>query len=123
MTSEATFWMPPRGTQGKVEPAGRWWDAVRVSRFLGEQVLKQLGEASGAVIEDVPRALLYWLIEPGSADDWPEMSQVTVWGTACYISVPPQSATNEPVRWRVPGEPGRYLTDVQALRHALETAR
>lgn len=115
-------WTPPGGTEVRLLPAGRWWDAVRVTRPLAEQALAVLGPDTGAVIEDDSGALLYWLIKPGAADEWPRLPQVEVLGRATYVGVPPVAVTSSRARWRVPLAHDCYLTDPALLRAALEAA-
>lgn len=116
-------WVPPHHNAVSLLPAGRWWDAVRVRRELADAVLTALGPRSGAVIEDSPGGLLYWLVEPGSATRWPELPGVRVRGRDGFIGVPAQhKVSGSGVSWRVPLAPGRYLTDPAALLAALTEA-
>ena len=115
-------WSPPCGTDIRLVPAGRWWDAVKVPRAVGDFALKLLALDTGAVIEDAFSAHLYWLVPVDSATGW-RLPYVTVLGAACYLAVPPGHRTEGlGVHWRVPCEPGHTLTDPAHLREALETA-
>jgi hypothetical protein len=120
--SSALAWSPPSGTDVELLPAGRWWDAVKVSRWLAEPALDRLGDDSGAVIEDGFGRTWYWLVAPGGADGW-RLQQVVPLGETCYLAVPPQHRTGGPgLRWRVPLAPGRYLTGPGLLHQALADA-
>lgn len=115
-------WGPPVGTDVRLLPAGHWWDAVKVPARPGEFALKLLAFDTGGVIEDTFGGHLYWLIAPGSAARW-RLPHVTVLTTACYVAVPPAHRTEGlGVRWLVPCEPGRVLTDADDLHEALEAA-
>ncbi|MGW3570373.1 hypothetical protein ACWDSL_42015 [Streptomyces sp. NPDC000941] len=118
-------WTPPSGRSAQLQSAGRAWDVVRVSRFIGRPALDSLGGATGAVIENPIDGVLYWLIEPGAAAAW-DMSllpSVQVWGATAYIEVPPVARTTGPgVHWRVPVRCGRYFTEPTALLAALKIA-
>jgi hypothetical protein len=119
------LWSPPSGRSAQLQPAGRAWDVVRVSRFIGRPALGALGGATGAVIENPFDGVLYWLIEPGAAAEW-DMSRlpsIEVWGATAYLEVPPVARTTGPgVHWRVPLRCGRYFTDPTALLAALKIA-
>ncbi|WP_186318939.1 hypothetical protein [Streptomyces sp. SAJ15] len=100
------------------QPAGLTWDAVRVSLDSADDVLKQLGDKSGAVIEDPREACLYWLVAPGAAEGWTLPHPVLQQGA--FVPVPPAPRTEGPaVHWRVPPGPGRGLTDALRLHTAL----
>ncbi|MGO4422700.1 hypothetical protein AB4Z54_29355, partial [Streptomyces sp. MCAF7] len=70
MGTEVLPWTPPSGRSAQLQPAGRSWDVVRVSRFIGRPALESLSGATGAVIENPIDGVLYWLIEPGAAAAW-----------------------------------------------------
>lgn len=103
--------------------AGQWWDAVRVPRRIGESVLATLGDTTGAVIEDPAGALLYWLVQPGTAAQWslPPYCGVRVQGETTHLAVPGPQRTAGP-HWRVPPTPSRCLTPADTLGAALDTA-
>ncbi|GAA2364877.1 hypothetical protein [Streptomyces cuspidosporus] len=124
MTTEAERWTPPSGRNAQLQAAGRWWDVVRVPRFIGKRALELLGDDAGAVIENPFDGVLYWLIVPGTAAEWDlsRLPSVEVWGATAYIEVPSADCRRGPgVRWRVPPR-DRYLTDPAALLAALLTA-
>ncbi|MGW5448681.1 hypothetical protein [Streptomyces asiaticus] len=125
MTTRALPWTPPNTTIVQLLPAGKWWDAVRAPRALGEHALRLLGDTTGAVIDDPRDRRLNWLIEPGAAHQW-DMSwlpTVDVRGETAYIDVPPADCTEGiGVHWRVPLRYDRYLTDPTVLHTALRMA-
>lgn len=106
-----------------MRPAGEWWDAVRVPRNLGEAVLRDLGEETGAVIEDPNGALLYWLVRPGAGAEWslPPVSGIQVQGSTTHVAVPGPQRTAGP-HWRVPPTRAQCLTDADSLHSALRAA-
>ncbi|MFD5696550.1 hypothetical protein [Streptomyces lasiicapitis] len=115
-------WVPPCGPTIELQPAGRWWDAVRVQGDVAEMALDLLSDRSGAVIEDYFGDISYWLVEPGAADDW-DLPGVEVRGDSCHVAVPPPLRTIGPgLHWRVPLAPSRYLTDAALLRDTLALA-
>ncbi|MFD8965954.1 DUF6415 family natural product biosynthesis protein [Streptomyces sp. NPDC059568] len=115
-------WAPPAGTAVVLVGAGRYWDAVRVRTDVGERVIRRLGGNSGAVIQDMYGAALYWLVAPGTADKWALPSeQVVPLGVATFVVVPPAhfTDTSRRIRWAVPLTATRYLTDAELLHGAL----
>ncbi|MGY0060883.1 hypothetical protein ACWY4P_30790 [Streptomyces sp. LZ34] len=124
MTTEAEPWTPPSGRDAQLQAAGKWWDVVRVPRFIGKQVLDLLDEPTGAVIENPFDGVLCWLIAPGAATAW-DMSRlpsIEVWGATAYIEVPSVDCRKGPgVHWRVPPR-DQHLTDPGALLATLQTA-
>lgn len=120
-------WTPPTGRSTELQPAGKSWDIVRVplSVGIGKRTLDLLGDTTGAVIENPIDRVLYWLIAPGAAAEWDMdlLPSVQVWGATAYIEVPPVGFETGPgVRWRVPLQHDRYLTDPATLFAALQTA-
>nr|WP_180218306.1 hypothetical protein [Streptomyces albus] len=113
----------PKGLDAVLLPAGEWWDAVRVPAYLGEGVLARIGALSGAVIRDPYGSRLYWLIEPGSANEWSfdEFTAVQVLGTANWVTVPPRNRLHPPgPHWAVPCSPAASLTPAACLHAALQ---
>ncbi|NGO14323.1 hypothetical protein G5C60_43715 [Streptomyces sp. HC44] len=103
-------------------PAGEWWDAVRVPLALGVRTLEELGNATGAVIEDSYGTTLYWLIPPGSATDW-NVPPAQILGSGCHLAVPPPHRTRAPgLHWRVVPTRTRHWTNPTTLHRALRTA-
>jgi hypothetical protein len=118
--ASSPVWLPPdeRGVLGV--PAGRWWDAVRVSSFDGVRAIGRLQARSGPVIEDQADGVLYWLVAPGSAERW-NLPGVDVLGAGRTLRIPPAEWTQgrgPAVRWLIPPH-GDCLTDPDRLRDAL----
>ena len=111
-------WLP-FGSGIEAVPAGVFWNAVVVSRTLGEALLPMLGEYTGAVIEDVPAGKLYWLIPPG-AGTWWGLPGVDVLGRDSWVGVPGPWAEFR-CRWRIAVDAAGPLTEPDALRDALVT--
>ncbi|MBL1101571.1 hypothetical protein JK363_33980 [Streptomyces sp. 205] len=115
-------WTPPNTEDVEPLPVGRWWDAVRVAPTVAGRALGALGEASGAVIQDI-YGTLYWLVAVGSVRDR-RLRHVRVLPAladeSTYLGVPPASWTEGPgPHWRVPLTHGPCLTDAEALWTAL----
>lgn len=119
-TAEPQAWTPPRGVAVELVPAGVWWDAVRVPRWIAEHALRTLGESGGAVIEDGYGAWLYWLIPVGMGKT-DGLAHAQLLGHATWVAVPPAHRTTGPdVTWRF--LPDVLLTDPARLRAALRQA-
>lgn len=121
-TESGMNWQPPRGPASVRQATGEAWDAVRAPSFLGDRAMAVLGNRQGAVIREPYRRMLYWLVPAGatSLSTWEPIDQIEVFGTACWVEVPPLGHTSGigPYWLREP-EPGRLLTDPQMLRAAL----
>lgn len=121
-TESGTSWQPPRGPASVRQAAGEAWDAVRAPAYLGDRAMGALGDEQGAVIRESFRRLLYWLVPAGSTAPgvWEPIERVDVFGTACWVEVPPAGRTCGfgPYWLREPG-PGRVLTDPLLLHVAL----
>lgn len=114
-------WAPPTGTDAKVCAAGVHWDAVRLPAYLGDRVLALLDEDSGGVIRDPYGHYLYWLVRPGTADDWMRAAEpVRVLGAGSWVVVPPAGCVRSTgPHWARVAEYGRLLTDVRRLSAAI----
>jgi hypothetical protein len=101
-------------------PAGDCWDAVRAPAYLGQRALALLGNRQGAVIRDPWGHQLYWFLPAGAGASWEPIEIVDVFGTACWIEVPPAGRTSGlgPYWLREPA-PGRLTTDPARLHAAL----
>jgi len=114
--------MQPSTLQVRLVAAGEWWDAVRVPLALGSGALRDLGDATGAVIDDGYGGLLYWLIRPGTAAGW-NLPQVNVLGSGSHVAVPPiHRLTGPGLHWRVPPSRDREWTSTPLLHSALSAA-
>ncbi|WFB09513.1 hypothetical protein LRS74_22525 [Streptomyces sp. LX-29] len=113
-------WRPPNGPDIEPQPAGIWWDAVKVPTAIAQRTLTLLGGDSGAVIEDSYGAVWYWLVAPGAAGDW---TVQRVLGKGAYVAVPPQDRRYGPgPHWRVAPTHDGYLTEPGRLHAALLAA-
>lgn len=73
--------------------AGDRWDAVRVSRVVGEQVVTNLGPACASVVSDGLR--MWFFVEPG--EGWElAMPGVAVLGRGDHVLVPADRVTSLP---------------------------
>ncbi|MFJ8861531.1 hypothetical protein ACIRD8_24240 [Streptomyces sp. NPDC102451] len=106
----------------RIAGAGGDWDAVRVPRSVGLDVLAILCSRSGAVLEDPLAAALSWFIPPSAAGDW-DVPGTRILGEGAHLVIPPPRRTRGPgPHWRsCPGEDA-WVTDPAALRAALEDA-
>ncbi|WP_019354737.1 hypothetical protein [Streptomyces sp. AA1529] len=109
-------WLPIGSTIEAV-PAGVFWNAVVVPGTLGRQLLDELGEFTGAVIEDVSAEKLYWLIPPRAGTEW-NLPGIEVLSTDSWVGVPGPDATLR-CRWHVSVDDVGALTEPDALRAAL----
>ncbi|MBB5933323.1 hypothetical protein [Streptomyces zagrosensis] len=90
---------------------------------LGNRVLAQLGDTSGAVIQEDIEPHLTWLIEPNApavqhlrADD-----RCTLAGDDGSFLFVPGMTRDHLVWWRITPEPDRLLTDAPRLADAITT--
>ncbi len=122
-TPQNLDWMPV-GRVVAMRAAGDCWDAVRVPRRITLTALGQLGDHTGAVIEDPGGSLFYWLIPPGTASSWEfnADAQIQILGeTTQHVAVPGPQRTAGP-HWRVPPTRVRCLTEPGTLKAALYAA-
>ncbi|MFF0386899.1 hypothetical protein [Streptomyces sp. NPDC004286] len=76
--------------------------------------------ACGPVIEDPERALLYWLVPPGTSERWQPHDYATCFGRPHRITLPPLARTKPPgIHWRRPCRADR-LVPVAPLRDQLD---
>jgi hypothetical protein len=102
--------------------AGVDWDAIRVPRTLGMDVLRILGVRSGAVIEDPCGSALYWFVSKGTATAW-DVPETRPLGVTHHLVVPSRHRVRKPgPHWLICPTDGRLLTDVRDLRTAVEDA-
>ncbi|GGU65023.1 hypothetical protein GCM10010211_32660 [Streptomyces albospinus] len=110
----------PNAVDCSLLAAGIDWDAVRVPRSVGECCLDLLGGSCAAVVEDPREAALYWFIAAGASAGW-DVAQTRPLGMTQYLVVPPLHRVAGPgLHWRIRPLEGRLITDVRALRAAVE---
>jgi hypothetical protein len=115
-------WIPPSGTDSQMQPTGIAWDVVRAPSRLARPALAALGDESGAVIRDPYNGDLYWLLPPGAGAEWEPLPDVTTYGTACYVEVPPIGRTGGPGPYWIREPRGRLFTHPATLHAALAAA-
>jgi hypothetical protein len=105
-----------------IRPAGHDWDAIQVPRSVGLTALDILGARSGAVLDEPRDTVLLWFIAPGASAAWdvPNTRAISEGGD---VVIPPHRRTQGPgPHWKIcPGDDA-WLTDVDALRAAIEDA-
>ncbi|MFJ1839917.1 hypothetical protein ACIOJ9_39430 [Streptomyces sp. NPDC088175] len=118
MTTNSTPQVTAPGSTGtRLAPAGKAWDAVCVSRFLGLQTVERLGTAAGPVIIDPAGRTMYFLVPPGTSRAW-TVPQTTALGEATHVVLPPERKQSPPgLYWLMPLS--RPLTSASALHQAL----
>ncbi|MFI2184247.1 hypothetical protein [Streptomyces sioyaensis] len=106
----------------ELQAAGVDWDAVRAPRSIGTRALAILGNRSGAVIEDPCEPAVYWFVREGSTTGW-DVPETRPLGVTQHLVVPPPHRVEGPgPHWRIVPTDGRLITDVRALRTAIEAA-
>ncbi|MFD7972087.1 hypothetical protein [Streptomyces clavifer] len=104
----------------RLAPAGQDWDAVRVTRFVGLQVIEHLGPGIGPVIMDPAARSMYFLVPPGTTRAWTDLPQCTTLGETNHVVLPPQHKQTPPgPYWLIPAQ--QPLASAPVLREALET--
>ncbi|MBL1102089.1 hypothetical protein [Streptomyces coffeae] len=119
-----TYRPPALPTVGgcELQAAGVDWDAIRVPRRIGVRALAVLGPRSGAVIEDPCEPVFYWFVREGATTGW-DVPETRLLGVRQHLVVPPQHRVEGPgPHWRIRPVDGRLITDVRALRTAIEVA-
>ena len=112
------IWLPT-GHATQTVPAGRWFDAVRVSSFDGIRAITRLQERSGPVLEDQVDGVMTWLVPTGSTATW-DLPGVDLLSAGRVLTVPPASQIEGMFRWLIPPPPeGDCITTPEALRQAL----
>lgn len=101
----------------RIAAAGRKWDAVRVSRFLGLQALHLLQGREGAVVMASGRTM-YFFVPPGSTTDW-EVPQSTALGETNHVVLPPRGKEKPPGPYWLSSPHHMQWTDTDMLRKAL----
>jgi hypothetical protein len=115
--AEPPEWLPPVGV--RLVPAGRWWDAVALSRADSRVLDDVPGGTGGGVLHDGVHRVWMWLVPPGATPAWEPLPRVTVLNRPCQvIEVPSLDREFGQPQWvRTPRGDG--LTDPAALHAAL----
>jgi hypothetical protein len=116
-------WIPATAGVRNIYCGELGWHAVRMPTIWGNQVLRQLGRTTGAVVEDQLARRLYWLIPADAADGWqlPAAHEIEVLGDGCHIIVPGR-LRDTLLWWLIPPASGRLLTEPDALFTAITMA-
>ncbi|MFF3264917.1 hypothetical protein ACFYWO_37870 [Streptomyces sp. NPDC002932] len=104
-----------------IVPAGKDWDAVRVSRFIGLQALERLGTAAGPVLVDPAARSMYFLVPAGGTCTW-DVPETKALGESAHIAMPPRGRKSPPGPFWLVG-PQRPLASTTVLRQALLEAQ
>ncbi|MDF2254724.1 hypothetical protein [Streptantibioticus ferralitis] len=106
----------------RLVPAGVDWDAIRVPRTIGMDVLRILGRHSGAVIEDPCGSALYWFVSKGAATAW-DVPETRPLGVTHHLVVPSTHRVRRPgPHWLFSPADRQLITDVGNLRAAVKDA-
>ncbi|MGP3947220.1 hypothetical protein [Streptomyces sp. 7N604] len=89
----------------------------------GNCVLRQLGQKTGAVVDDQLSHRLYWLIPVDGAAGWqvPAAHDIEILGDGYQLLVP-GTLRDHLLKWLVPPRPYRLLTAPDDLIAAITTA-
>ncbi|MFH8221722.1 L,D-transpeptidase [Streptomyces sp. NPDC018057] len=96
------------------------WEAIRVARFYGLQVLTRLNPPGTVVIDPVGQAV-YLFVALGATGQWPPLPEQGRLTVTTSVDLPPASRRTPPgTYWLVPPSRGAIrLTNADALRKAL----
>ncbi|MGP3632664.1 hypothetical protein ACTU45_04690 [Streptomyces sp. 24-1644] len=120
MTTRATAsGTTPIGEGSRLAPAGKEWDAIRVTRIVGLQAIRSLGARTGPVIMDPAARVMYFLVPPGSTSSWEHLPQSTALSETNHVVLPPKHKHTPPGPYWLIAEQ-QPLADTHALRRALE---
>ncbi|MEJ8654692.1 hypothetical protein WKI65_43340 [Streptomyces sp. MS1.AVA.3] len=99
---------------------GPGWEAIRISRYYGLQVLSRL-RAPGAVIINPAPPFVYLFVAPGSTATWPTPPPGQVLVLAAEVTLPPARRRTPPgMYWLLPPRKRSMgLTNSEGLRAVL----
>ncbi|WP_432104454.1 hypothetical protein [Streptomyces sp. bgisy091] len=104
--------------EGAMAPAGVDWDAIRVPRFVGLQVIELLGPQVGPVIVNPAARTMYFLVPPGTTAAWTTLAPTTVLGKGSHVFLPARHQQKPPgPYWLTPCR--QPLADTPTLRTTL----
>ncbi|MGW0657064.1 hypothetical protein ACWD4T_51740, partial [Streptomyces umbrinus] len=100
------------GTCGTwIAPAGKVWDAVRLSPPLGLQALNAVTGNLGAVIMGPGDRGMYFLVPPGTTHAW-NLPRTAALGQTSHVVLPPDGREQPPgPYWLISPQRGRLYTD------------
>jgi hypothetical protein len=100
-------------------PLGRLFDAVRVPSQKGAAVVA--GGIPGPVVCSPEDDVHYFLVPPGTAEEWDHTTEIMCWGDGTYLMVPSLLVTVPPtVHWTQAPDGAGLLVNPQTLALALE---
>ncbi|MBB5933198.1 hypothetical protein [Streptomyces zagrosensis] len=114
-------WIPPGGGMRWTSVGELGWHTLTLPMYLGNRVLAELGDTSGAVIQEDADDRLTWLIEPHApaVQHLRENHNVTLSGDdGSYVFVP-GITRHHIVWWRIEPTSNRLLTEAGKLADAI----
>ncbi|GAA4663332.1 hypothetical protein [Streptomyces youssoufiensis] len=116
-------WVPSGTGMAWVRCGELGWHTLTLPKGLGDRVLADLGEASGAVVQEDEDHRLTWLTEPkpSALSHLRGHPQVTLSGDDGSFLFIPGVDRRHLVWWRIPPAPDRLLTDADRLADAIAT--
>ncbi len=108
------------GDTGRYMLSGPGWEAIKISRYYGLQVLNRL-RAPGAVVIDPAPPSVYLFVAPGSTATWPVPPPGQVLVLAAEVRLPPSKRRTPPgMYWLLPPQKrSRGLTNAEGLLETL----
>ncbi|MFF5720348.1 hypothetical protein [Streptomyces buecherae] len=122
LTSGPRAWIPPGEGVNWSSIGQHGWHIISLPTWLGNRVLAELGEESGAVIQDDLVHTMTWLVPLGSAEECALPPEANTTGDEGKIFVPGMARTRT-TYWRVKPDAKRLLTDCVRLLAALEAVQ
>ncbi|MEU8353019.1 hypothetical protein [Streptomyces sp. NPDC048845] len=122
LTEHAPSWRPPDRHEWQL--AGVVWDVVQAPDHLADRALPRLNDdAVGAVWRDHYKRRMYWMVPSGTAGRWTPLPYIEVHGRGARVEIPPAGLVRGlGPHWVREPEPGRLLTDPEALHESLSMA-
>lgn len=120
-------WLPVSGF--RLRKAGVFFDAVRVSRDVGEELVTRLealtdGEPGPVIRESSGGRWMYFLVAAGSSAgrSWPPgTTRLGSGGRDAYVGIPALAGLTWPLSWRCAPRQDRRLVDADLLHGTLCT--
>ncbi|MBC3989318.1 hypothetical protein H8N00_10585 [Streptomyces sp. AC563] len=118
-------WVPPGDNMRWTLVGELGWHTLTLPLPLGDRVLAELGDASGAVIREDADRRQSWLIEPKApaVQHLRSHPEITLSGNDGSFIFVPSLARRHLVWWRIPPTRDRLLTDADLLADAIAALR